>query len=53
MSVLIKGMEMPTHCGECPLADENIFYKCKLHEDGYPSWNEEYAHCPLVEVKDP
>lgn len=52
MSILIKGMEMPTSCGQCPLHDED--YRGKEHCDiGWkmigkseekPDW------CPLVPV---
>lgn len=59
MAVLIKGMEMPENCFDCPCADTE-FYECKaayhysFPEDEYgavdgaiPSW------CPLVEVSEP
>ena len=49
MGILIKGMEMPKSCLECPLLD-NFMCKCKLHDKEYRSWNEEYDHCPLTEL---
>lgn len=58
MSVLIKGMEMPENCYECPcLRHDSIdgmrAYQCNitmiLHDgigDGRPDW------CPLVEIQE-
>ena len=51
MSILIKGMRKPTHCGSCPMVDEYLG-KCKLRGEEFSNWNEEYAHCPLIEVPD-
>lgn len=58
MSVLIKGMEMPTCCDECFAFDN---YRggaycdlTKTNEYGYFWITKERMHnCPLVEVKDP
>ena len=54
MSVLIRGMEMPTSCFECKLLDYTDTFKCRFRfeslarEHGInisrPSW------CPLVPV---
>ena len=60
MSVLIKGMEMPTRCFSCPMCDvENAEVNCAISHGSYieyreidpkvaiqerPSW------CPLIEV---
>lgn len=59
MAILIKGMEMPTRCGECPCAysTEGAYWDtCQAVDDqndieqfwksGRPDW------CPLVEVPD-
>ena len=56
MSVLIKGMEMPTSCADCPIGDD---VRCALMP-GVPAWWAEYdkavsekrmhSHCPLVPV---
>lgn len=59
MAVLIKGMEMPTRCGECPCAysTEGAYWDtCQAVDDqndieqfwksGRPDW------CPLVEVQE-
>lgn len=51
MSILIKGMEMPTRCEKCDLAyDDDGYFACPFTKAFYkskqrPSW------CPLVEVK--
>ena len=42
MSVLIKGMEMPSKCGECFLRVEEC--KQRIYMEKRP------PHCPLVEV---
>lgn len=49
MSVLIKGMEMPKSCPECPLADEIVH--CPLTGKTY-NWGmiERASDCPLVPV---
>ena len=41
MSVIIKGMEMPMNCDECPLADS------------YLACDAQSVDCPLVEVPTP
>ena len=56
MSVLIKGMEMPTSCNDCPLAGD---FKCNLMPS-IPALCKEYDmavqngkrlnNCPLVEI---
>lgn len=50
MSVLVKGMEMPTNCAKCPCVDDESRF-CKATNEyipmlGKPDW------CPLVEVKE-
>ena len=60
MSILIKGIKMPTRCGECPCAyvTEGAYWDtCQAVDDkndieqffksGRPDW------CPLVEVPTP
>jgi hypothetical protein len=52
--VLIKGMDMPKGCGECPLFDDECFslYKCCRAS----SWGSDTARasdCPLVEIPTP
>ena len=48
MAVIIKGIEMPIICCECPCFDDGWFCKlddeCRKVYDGIPEW------CPLVEL---
>ena len=61
MSILIKGMEMPTRCAVCVLCDLRYGTKCKITKmsyydsEGYPrgGYNDRPEWCPLVEVKEP
>ena len=56
MSILIKGMEMPTSCGDCPIGDS----LCCTLMPGVPAlWkeytiairtNKRHSHCPLIPV---
>ena len=54
MSVLIKGMEMPKNCGECPLIDQD-YGICPMI-DGYmfvgSKRQDRHPLCPLEEVKE-
>ena len=50
MAILIKGMEMPEHCGDCSML---LYGSCLLH-DGVPA-HQPNVHkrpywCPLIEV---
>ena len=49
MSVLIKGMKMPTSCPECMMANEIV--KCCLTGKTY-NWGltERPSDCPLIEL---
>ena len=51
MSILIRNMEMPMNCAECPIADIGAeFYYCEkieLKVETRP------CDCPLVEVSEP
>ena len=51
MSILIKGMEMPKSCPECPIADRMMF--CGLTRKTY-NWGliERPSDCPLIPVVD-
>lgn len=58
MSILIKGMEMPQTCGECPLNvwSEDHEHFCAARPDvrsfdGSAIWR--VKHCPLIEVHEP
>lgn len=54
MSLIIKGMEMPKNCKDCPFSDHQAW--CLIPGD----WRERYycpddevsEHCPLSEVSD-
>ena len=49
MSVLIKGMEMPTSCAECELAEHYERYELE-HYCPFTGWYADYEKCPLVPV---
>ena len=63
MSVIVKGMKMPQ--GSCEWVDaEGHLHRCKLlngdddckMQEGMcadATWEEQFAGCPLVEVKEP
>jgi len=59
MSVLIKGMKMPTSCAECPLKrDEHLPTECVFRRWYRLSCNDTPSHhetrdewCPLVELQ--
>ena len=61
MSVLIKGMEMPTRCFSCPMCDvENAEVNCAISHGSYIEYREvdqkiaiqeRPSDCPLVEVQ--
>ena len=63
MSVLIKGMEMPENCFECPCCRHDSVdgikaKQCNLTLDVFDAnyferWNSRAQNCPLVEVKTP
>ena len=48
MSILIRGMEMPTSCAECLLADcsKSPCYKV----GGVVDWERRPDWCPLIEI---
>lgn len=51
MSVLIKGMEMPKSCSDCPLEDPYDGYNCRITGRGY-NWGliERPSDCPIIWV---
>lgn len=54
MSILIKGMKMPEHCGYCRFSYDGICHA--LQRVKYPQDMEEdgkLADCPLVEIPTP
>lgn len=55
MSILIKGMEMPKNCGECPFifSSWGIEYYCHLAESSTSAeyvGQEKMTNCPLIEL---
>lgn len=54
MSILIKGMEMPTHCMDCPFMVSRDNDDCILQSDeaneNFENWEQMKAGCPLVPV---
>ena len=50
--VTVIGLEMPKHCGECPMLQEGMV-RCVLH-DGIPAHKqnteERPGWCPMVNV---
>ncbi len=57
MSVLIKGMDMPESCWECPFMYARVYCVAKnkliFDDDEYSELNKRYDGCPLVEVTEP
>lgn len=51
MSVLIKGLEMPKHCWQCPFHDD-VDDCILLNQSGMKVWGEtkRLDDCPLIEV---
>lgn len=55
MSILIRGMEMPKNCGECPFifTSWGIEYYCHLAESSTSAeyvGREKMTNCPLIEL---
>lgn len=60
MSILIRGMEMPTRCFSCPMCDvENAEVNCAISHGSYIEYREvdpkvaiqgRPSDCPLIEV---
>lgn len=50
--IFIKNMaEKTEHCADCPLC--NYYDDCMLLPFVSDTWEEQYANCPLVEVRKP
>ena len=47
MGVYIRGMEMPTNCGECPMICEDDL--CRITKGGR-TIKDRPPHCPLIEI---
>ena len=57
MGIYIKGMEMPTSCGECDLCACYVFedgteeyYRCPITMYPIHNFDERHERCPLVPV---
>ena len=53
MSVLIKDMEMPTMCGNCPvhkLWPEDDEAQCMIKRELWTKYSKRNPDCPLIEV---
>ena len=50
MSVLIKGMEMPENCRECPVALSGKYCRINKTHTTYIKLPIRPDHCPLVEL---
>ena len=54
MSVIVKGMKMPTECLDCPFMISKYSDDCILQSDEanekFETWEEMKEHCPLVEL---
>ena len=57
MSILIRGMEMPKRCIDCPFMVSRDNDDCILQNDEanakFNSWDDMKASCPLVEIPTP
>ena len=51
MSIIIRGMEMPTSCKDCPCFREEYFY-CRAKEGDNIGLGNRPNDCPLVPVSD-
>lgn len=55
MSVIVKGMDMPKNCKDCPFSDHEAW--CLIPGDWreryYCPDNERSEYCPLVEIPTP
>lgn len=55
MSILIKGMEMPTTCGNCPIHKlwaEDDEAQCMIKRELWTKYSKRNPDCPLIEVPD-
>lgn len=54
MSILIKGIKMPTSCAECPMGSVLYGYKCLAKNKQFDryAFNSMQEWCPLIEIPD-
>ena len=53
MSVMIKGMEMPKHCGYCRFAYDGICHALQVTRFDKETKDGKIVGCPLVEIPTP
>lgn len=57
MSILIKGMEMPKRCLDCPFMvsrdNDDCILQTEVENELARTWEELKASCPLVEIPTP
>lgn len=57
MSVLIRGMEMPKRCIDCPFMvsrdNDDCVLQTEVENELARTWEELKASCPLVEIPTP
>ena len=53
MSVMIKGMEMPEHCGYCRFAYDGICHALQVTRFDKETKDGKIVGCPLVEIPTP
>lgn len=55
MSILIKGMEMPTNCGDCPCGSIFAGYKCKVNNRDFNKYPLDHRQdwCPIIGISEP
>lgn len=52
MSVIVKGMEMPKNCHECPVATSGKYCRIKQTYTTFTILPIRPDHCPLVALPD-
>ena len=53
MSILIKGMKMPEHCGYCRFAYDGICHALQVMRYGKETKDGKLIDCPLTEIPTP
>lgn len=49
MAVIIRNMEKPKDCTECPTLNE--YDECMPQPFFYGDWDKQYENCPVVDVE--
>ena len=58
LDILIRGMEMPENCFDCPFGEDvdvgvGVAHGCSILKDFAQYANERHRDCPLVEIQTP